>query len=307
MSEALRGRDPRVLTADRWRTTEPILHAALELPQEQRRAYVCAAGASNAELLVEVEQLLAAHDVPVLDVDTPAIQRFAGLLDEERLHPPEILGGRYKLGEMLGRGGMATVFLADDLRHERQVAVKVLHADLAAVLGAELFLAEITTPAQLHHPHILSLHDSGDADGLLYYVMPYVPGGTLRHRLSEEPPLAIDEVVRFTTEVVSALDAAHRRGVVHRDIKPENILLHDGTALVADFGIALAVSAAVAGRVTKPGLVLGTRQYMSPEQAAGKGAVDGRTDVYSLGLVVHEMLGGHLPLDSGAADVTSPQ
>ena len=161
MSEALRGGDPRVLTADRWRSIEPILDAALELPSEQRRAYVHVACASDAELLADVEQLLAAHDVPAFDVDTPAAQRFAALLDEERLHPPEILGGRYKIGPMLGRGGMATVFLADDLRHERPVAVKVLHADLAAALGAELFLAEIKTTAKLHHPHILPLPTRG--------------------------------------------------------------------------------------------------------------------------------------------------
>src|SRR4029079_18018221 len=141
----------------------------------------------------DVEQLLAAHDVPAVDLDTPATERFASLLDEERLHLPEILGGRYKLGSMLGRGGMATVFLADDLRHERQVAVKVLHAELAAALGAELFLAEIKTTAQLHHSHILPLHDSGDADGLLYYVMPYVPGGTLRHRLRGEEAAAVEK------------------------------------------------------------------------------------------------------------------
>src|SRR5262249_47395868 len=156
------------------------------------------------------------------------------------------------------------VFLADDLRHERQVAVKVLHAELAAALGGELFLAEIKTTAQLHHPQILPLYDSGDADGLLYYVMPYVRGGTLRQRLRQETPLSIDDALGITTEVASALDAAHRHGVIHRDIKPENILLHDGTALVADFGIALAVSAAAAGRAAKPGLVLGTPEYMSP-------------------------------------------
>jgi tetratricopeptide (TPR) repeat protein len=294
----------KAFSADRWRSIEPIIDAALELPAEERRAYVHAACADDASLLAEVEQLLAAHDGPAVDFDTPAAERFASLLDEE-LRLPEVLGGRYKIGPMLGRGGMATVFLAEDLRHERQVAVKVLHAELAAALGAELFLAEIKTTAQLHHPQILPLHDSGDADGLLYYVMPYVPGGTLRRRLNEQPPLAIDDIVRITAEVASALDAAHRHGVIHRDIKPENILLHEGTALVADFGIALAVSAAAAARVAKPGLILGTRQYMSPEQATKDGAVDGRADVYSLGVVVFEMLAGHLPLDGFASVETS--
>ena len=198
----------------------------------------------DTSLLADVEQLLAAHDVSTAAFDTPAAARFASLLDAQHPSLPNVVGERYSIGPMLGRGGMATVFLADDLRHERQVAVKVLHADLAAALGAELFLAEIKTTAQLHHPHILPLHDSGDAGGVLYYVMPYVAGGTLRHRLNNGEVLSIDETLRIVTEVASALDAAHRHGVVHRDIKPENILLHDGTALVADFGIALAVRTA---------------------------------------------------------------
>src|SRR5262249_37272652 len=279
---------------------EPILDAALELSREDRDAYVRVACAGDASLFAEVQQLLAAHDVSTADADTPAAARFPSLLDAERPRLPEILAGRYKIGPMLGRGGMATVFLADDLRHERQVAVKVLHADLAAALGAELFLAEIKTTAQLHHPHILQLHDSGDADGLLYYVMPYVPGGTLRRRLNDETPLGVDEVVRITSEVANALDAAHRHGVIHRGIKPENILRHDGTGLVADFGIGLAVSAAAATRSTRPGLVMGTRKYMSPEQAAGNGVVDERADVYSLGVVAHEMLANGVPTAAGA-------
>jgi serine/threonine protein kinase len=301
MTNPVGARDLKVPTTDRWRSIEPVIDAALELPREQRSTYVRAACAEDASLLADVEQLLAAHDVAAVDFDSPAAERFASLLNGERLNLPEVLGGRYKIGPMLGRGGMATVFLADDVRHERQVAVKVLHAELAAALGAELFLAEIKTTAKLHHPHILPLHDSGDADGLLYYVMPYVPGGTLRGRLREEKPLTIDEAMRITTEVASALDAAHRRGVIHRDIKPENILLHDGTALVADFGIALAVSAAAAARVAKPGLVLGTPLYMSPEQAAASGDVDGRADVYSLGVVVYEMLAHDLPIDAAPA------
>src|SRR5262245_46612355 len=223
MTDRLGVPDLTAFTPTRWRSIEPIIDAALELSREDRDAYVRAACAGDALLFAEVQQLLAAHDVSTADVDTPAAARFPSLLDAEQPRLPEIIGGRYKIGPMLGRGGMATVFLADDLRHERQVAVKVLHADLAAALGAELFLAEIKTTAQLHHPHILPLYDSGDADGVLFYVMPYVAGGTLRHRLHDGEPLSVDDVLRIVTEVASALDAAHRHGVVHRDIKPENI------------------------------------------------------------------------------------
>ncbi|MEX2179574.1 MAG: protein kinase [Gemmatimonadaceae bacterium] len=205
------------------------------------------------------------------------------------------LGGRYVIESQAGVGGMATVYVARDLRHDRKVALKVLHPDLAAALGAERFLAEIKTTANLHHPHILPLHDSGEAEGFLYYVMPYVPGETLRARLTREQLLPIDEALRIATEVLSALDYAHRSGVVHRDIKPENILLHDGSAMVADFGIALAVTAAGGQRMTQTGLSLGTPQYMSPEQATGDKHIDGRADVYAAGAVLYEMLTGEAP------------
>ena len=209
------------------------------------------------------------------------------------------LAGRYEVEREVGAGGMATVFLARDVRHERQVALKVLHPDLAAALGAERFLAEIRTTANLQHPHILPLHDSGEAGGYLYYVMPFVSGETLRARLERETQLPVDDAVRIAREMLSALDYAHRHGVVHRDIKPENILLHDGTALVADFGIALAVTAAGGQRMTQTGLSLGTPQYMSPEQAMGERQIDGRADVYAAGAVLYEMLTGEPPF-SGA-------
>ncbi len=190
---------------------------------------------------------------------------------------------------------MATVYRAHDLRHERDVAIKVLHPDLAAALGAERFLAEIKTTAKLQHPHILPLLDSGEADGLLFYVMPYVAGESLRKRLERETQLAVDDAVRVAREVASAIESAHKQGVVHRDIKPENILLHEDQALVADFGIALAVSAAGGARMTQTGLSLGTPQYMAPEQAMGERAIDGRADIYALGAVLYEMLVGEAP------------
>jgi len=205
------------------------------------------------------------------------------------------LEGRYRIERELGAGGMATVYLAEDLKHHRQVAIKVLKPELAAVLGAERFVQEITTTANLQHPHILPLFDSGTADGFLFYVMPYIEGETLREKLDRETQLGIEEAVRITREVADALDYAHRRGIVHRDIKPENILLHDGRPMVADFGIALAVSAAAGGRMTETGTSLGTPHYMSPEQATADKEITARSDVYSLGSVLYEMLAGDPP------------
>jgi serine/threonine-protein kinase len=205
------------------------------------------------------------------------------------------LADRYAIESEIGSGGMATVYRAQDLRHDRTVAVKVLRPELAAVLGAERFLSEIKVTANLQHPHILPLHDSGEADGFLFYVMPFVKGESLRAKLDREKQLSIDEAVGIAKSVAGALDYAHRQGVIHRDIKPANILLHDGQPMVADFGIALAVRAAGGPRLTETGLSLGTPQYMSPEQAAGDREVDGRADLYSLGAVLYEMLTGEPP------------
>ncbi len=193
------------------------------------------------------------------------------------------LADRYAVQRELGSGGMATVYLAEDLKHKRKVAVKVLRPELAAVLGAERFVQEITTTANLQHPHILPLFDYGEADGFLYYVMPYIEGETLRDKLNRETQLGIEEAVRITCDVADALDAAHQQGVIHRDIKPENILLHDGRPMVADFGIALAVSAAAGGRMTETGMSLGTPHYMSPEQATAEKDLTNRSDIYSMG------------------------
>ncbi|MDH5316606.1 MAG: serine/threonine-protein kinase, partial [Gemmatimonadota bacterium] len=205
------------------------------------------------------------------------------------------LADRYRLERELGQGGMATVYLAEDLKHHRQVAIKVLRPELSALLGAERFLKEIETTANLQHPHILPLHDSGSADGLLFYVMPYVSGESLRQKLTREKQLGIEEAVRITTQVANALDYAHRQNVIHRDIKPENILLSEGQALIADFGIALALRQAGGSRLTETGLSLGTPQYMSPEQATGDRQLDARSDIYSLGCVLYEMLAGEPP------------
>jgi tRNA A-37 threonylcarbamoyl transferase component Bud32/Tol biopolymer transport system component len=211
------------------------------------------------------------------------------------------LEGRYRLERELGQGGMATVYLAEDVKHKRRVAVKVLKPELAAVLGADRFVQEITTTAALQHPHILPLFDSGEAEGFLYYVMPFIDGETLRAKLDRETQLGVVESVRIATDVADALHYAHIHGIIHRDIKPENILLHDGRPMVADFGIALAVSAAAGGRMTETGLSLGTPHYMSPEQATAEKDITARSDVYSLASVLYEMLTGNPPHTGASA------
>jgi serine/threonine-protein kinase len=205
------------------------------------------------------------------------------------------LTGRYEIEREVGQGGMATVFLAKDLKHNRHVALKVLSTELAAVVGRERFLSEIEVTANLHHPHLLPLFDSGDAGGLLFYVMPYVEGESLRKRLERERQVSIDEAVHIASAVGSALDYAHRHGVIHRDLKPENILMHEREPLVMDFGIALAVSNAGGARVTQAGISLGTPQYMSPEQATGDRPIDARSDIYSLGALTYELIAGQPP------------
>jgi len=205
------------------------------------------------------------------------------------------LSDEYDVERELGEGGMATVFLARDVKHERRVAIKVLHEDLGAAVGAERFRREIAIATSLTHPHILTLYDSGEAAGLLYYVMPFIEGESLRHRIDREKQLPIDQALKITGEVASALGYAHRKGIIHRDIKPENILLEDGHAIVADFGIARAVMADGGGALTKTGMSLGTPTYMSPEQAFAEKDIDGRSDMYSLACVLYEMLTGQPP------------
>jgi len=205
------------------------------------------------------------------------------------------LADRYRLERELGRGGMATVYFANDLRHDRPVALKVLKPELAHALGPERFLREVKITARLNHPHILPLLDSGEAEGFLYYVMPYVEGESLRDRLEREKQLPLDDALLIAREVADALAYAHGHDVVHRDIKPENILLESGHAVVADFGIARAITAAGGEKLTETGLAVGTPAYMSPEQAAGETTLDGRSDLYSLGCVLYEMLAGEPP------------
>src|SRR5204862_6642835 len=217
------------------------------------------------------------------------------------------LAGRYTIERELGRGGMATVYLARDLKHDRLVALKVLRPELAAVLGAERFLREIRVTGQLQHPHILTLIDSGVADGFLYYVMPYVEGESLRQRLEREGQLPLDEALRITRAIATALDFAHGRGVIHRDIKPENIMLHQGEPMVADFGIALAVSMAGRGRLTETGLSPGTPAYMSPEQASAEPTLAGRSAPDTVACRRYRMLAGAPPCPRASPQATIAQ
>jgi len=208
------------------------------------------------------------------------------------------LSDRYTIERELGSGGMATVYLARDLKHDRKVAVKVFRPELAAALGTDRFSREIRITANLQHPHILPLHDSGEADRFLYYVMPYVEGESLRDRLNRDKQLPVDDALKITSQVVSALSYAHSRDIVHRDIKPENILFQAGEVVVADFGIALAVDSAGGTRLTETGFSLGTPAYMSPEQVSGEQEIDGRSDIYSLACVLYEMLAGDPPFSA---------
>ncbi|MCJ7627514.1 MAG: serine/threonine protein kinase, partial [Longimicrobiales bacterium] len=225
--------------------------------------------------------------------------------DQDRL--TNALADRYRIEREIGSGGMATVYLAQDLKHDRQVAVKVLDPDLAENLGAERFLREIRTAANLTHPHILPIHDSGEADGFLYYVMPYAKGESLRDRLTKEKQLPVEDAVQITREIADALAYAHREGVIHRDVKPANIMLEEGHAVLADFGVAQAVAEAKDERITRTGTSLGTPAYMSPEQATGEPDLDGRSDQYALGCVLYEMLAGHPPFTGAQVEAVVRQ
>jgi serine/threonine-protein kinase len=296
------------MTPERWRVIEEVLHAALACVPAQRDAVVAAACGDDESLRHEVDSLLAAHDRASHDdfLGRPAAEALgtaplpAESSQTERL--AKALEGHYVIEREVGHGGMANVYLARDVRHFRRVAIKVLRDELAAAVGAERFLEEIRVTASLQHPHILPLFDSGSAEfppevggRVLWYVMPFVEGETLRSRLAREGRLPVDVALQLAREMADALEYAHRHGIVHRDVKPENVLLQSGHALVADFGIALALEHAGGDRLTHTGITLGTPQYMAPEQAAGGRDVDARTDVYALGAVLHEMLAGESP------------
>src|SRR4051812_25207032 len=303
-SPSLKGPDrpSSPMTPDRWRVVEAILRASLSCAPAQRDAFVAQACGDDEELRLEVDSLLAAHDRTGDFLDRPAAEQLATANAPASLTSrlATALAGRYQLEREIGRGGMATVHLALDLRHHRRVAIKVLREELAAAVGADRFLEEIRVTASLQHPHILPLFDSGSAEGLVWYVMPFVEGETLRSRLARERRLPVEDALQLVREMADALDYAHRHGIVHRDVKPENVLLQSGHALIADFGIALALENAGGARITRTGITLGTPSYMAPEQAAGDRPIDARTDVYALGAVLHEMLAGESPLEAAS-------
>ncbi|HVQ46990.1 MAG TPA: serine/threonine-protein kinase, partial [Gemmatimonadales bacterium] len=217
----------------------------------------------------------------------------------------DALADRFRVERELGRGGMATVFLAQDLKQDRLVALKIIHPHVAAGLGPERFLREIKLTAKLRHPHILPLFDSGEIAGQLWYTMPYVEGGSLRQRLTREGRLPWEQALDIGEDVLAALSYAHQQGIIHRDIKPENILLEGGEAVLADFGIAQAITAAAPERLTGAGVAIGTLTYMSPEQAAADGSVDGRSDLYSLGCVLYETIAGHAPFSGSPQSIVA--
>lgn len=292
--------------ADRFEVVQALFAAALEHPPEKRAAFL--ATVDDPEVSAEVVSLLEAHEsggrldslmerLRGLQVDLPSVP-VSELLHRLR----DALGTRYRVERELGQGGMAIVFLAMDVRHGRRVALKILPPELAHELGTGRFLQEIAIAARLAHPNILPLHDSGDADGLLYYVMPYVEHESLRRRLDREGALPVEEALKITREVADALGYAHRHGVVHRDIKPDNILLEAGHAVVSDFGIARAMKAAGDADLSEAVIALGTPAYMSPEQVRGDPRLDGRSDLYSLACVLHEMLGGTTPFSGRGVD-----
>ncbi|HEY7193071.1 MAG TPA: protein kinase [Gemmatimonadales bacterium] len=274
---------------ERRERLEALFDEALALPPTEREAYLKRA-TDDAELRSQVLSLLGAADRP------GPLDRLASVSSPDPLPRLQaVLADHYTVERELGRGGMAIVYFAQDLKHRRPVAIKVLRPELAVHIGTQRFLREIETAAGLSHPHILPLHDSGAADGLFWYVMPYVEGDSLRDRLTRESQIPLEEAIQIAREVAGALSHAHSHGVIHRDIKPENILCSGGGALVADFGIARAVDASGTARITETGMAVGTPAYMSPEQARAGRVIDARSDIYSLGCVVYEMLGGQPP------------
>jgi TolB-like protein len=276
-----------------------MVDRSLDLAPDERRAYIDEMRARDPSLAATLERLLACAESRRGLFERAALDRFALLLDEPAVGVPGVLGGRYAIDREIGQGGMATVYAARDGKHDRSVALKIVRPDVAAAIGVDRFLREITVVARLQHPHIVGLHDSGDEDGRLYYVMPLMAGGSLRNRLEKARWLSLDDALRVATEVGDALSYLHARGFVHRDVKPENILFDDNRALLADFGIAR-VAAAEGDRFTRTGAVVGTPSYMSPEQAAGQSGIDARADLYSLACVVYEMLAGEPPFTASS-------
>jgi tetratricopeptide (TPR) repeat protein/TolB-like protein/tRNA A-37 threonylcarbamoyl transferase component Bud32 len=312
------GRSGQSVTPEEWQRVTSILHDALAREPADRAAFLDETCGEDDAVRAEVERLLAAHhaagsfgnvplhDLPALpssesDATSTGIEAILAPMDDLLTRLQEYLADRYRVEREIGRGGMAIVYLAHDVKHHRRVAIKVLRPELVPALGTDRFVREIEIAAQLTHPNILPLHDSGEAHGLLYYVMPYLEGESLRDRLGRDRQLQLDEAVQISQEVADALGYAHSLGLVHRDIKPENILFTAGHPMVSDFGIARVVAAAGGKHLTQTGIPVGTPAYMSPEQAAGERELDGRSDLYSLACVTYELLAGQPPFTGASA------
>lgn len=296
--------DTSPITADRWARLEPLLDAALDLAPELRGEFVREACAHDDELRAELEALIRTCERDDGFLALPATIAVPVSLAD---HAPPIRErlGAYQLVREIGRGGMATVYLADDLKHNRQVAIKVLHPHIARLIGHERFVREIEVAAKLSHPNILPLYDSGEASddrSILYFVSPFSPGDSLRDLIVRTRRVPSADVVRLGREIALALDYAHRQNVIHLDIKPDSVLVRDGRAVIADFGIAHAISSVIDPRAGATTL-LGTPPYMSPEHAAARDDVDGRSDIYSLGCVLYEMLTGEHPFERRLPDM----
>jgi serine/threonine-protein kinase len=296
------------LSPDEWRVFGPLVNAALDTPPERRARFIADACHGDTAMTAQLRQLIEECEQSDAVLDAGAIERFSFLLDDDETVSrfPATLAGRYHVDREIGRGGMAIVFLAHDAAHDRPVAVKVLRPSARARVGADRFLAEIRTTAALRHPHIVPLYDSGEAEESLYYVMPYYDGGTLASRLDEKTQLPVDEALRIASDVAAALEHAHGAGFIHRDIKPSNILFSSGQALLADFGVARPVERTQRG-LTSTGVIVGTPEYMSPEQAAGARTLDARSDIYSLGCVLFEMIAGEAPAAAVSTETLSRQ
>ena len=278
---------------DDWARISAAVDDLLDVPPAERAARIAELSAGDPARRAELERLLEECERELTLIERPAAERFASLLDDERAPFPDVLAERYRVTREIGRGGMATVYLAHDLKHARDVAVKVVHPALYSAFAADRFVQEIAIVAQLHHPHIVPLYDSGEANGSRYFVMPYEAGASLRHRLVREGPLPVDDVVLLLRDVCDALSHAHEAGVVHRDVKPDNVLLAGRHALVSDFGIARSPAESSSGGAAVT--VIGTPAYMAPEQIAGGPPVDHRADIYSVGVLAYELLAGRPP------------
>lgn len=295
-------RDAGSWLPDNWAELGPMIDTILAAPAEERESLILHASKGDAIRRTQLEQLIreCEQDLPL--IERPAAEGFAGLFDgADEVTVPEIVGDRYRIESEAGRGGMARVFLAHDTKHDRKVAVKVIRSDIAVSLGSERFLQEIAIAARLRHPNIIPMYDSGETDGVLYFVMPYEEGPSLRVRLSQNDTLDVGERISILRDVARALAYAHERGVVHRDIKPDNILLSGGAAVVSDFGIAKAVSLAQSepdtGGPTLSDPIIGTPSYMAPEQAMGDPSTDHRADIYSFGCLAYELFAGAPPFE----------